>query len=771
MLLNEKRVLRLEVRTVMESEVVLIETDVEAPPTAKSDLPILPIESSIVTQERLRSSSKKHGWLVPAKFKQPHTSEVWNHFDYFEARIGSGLSESDRVGYVVRCKYEGCHRELAFNSSSTHGMLGHVQSHHSDKIKYSNADEKKIPAVTRHDGPPFKQMRLENENFTGKQNSLKLEGKKKKAIDECVFKHVVQEGLPFSIAQKKSFRDIFKAAGLDYIPPEEHAIGGKMLNEAFSILKAKRLNFLKTVSNLSVTVDEWSLPSQRRSFVVLTGHGWTESFDRFEVTLSAIDFSGVEHNAANTREYITRGIESCGLSMEQVICMLADGAPVMKKTISDAGFKRIHCLAHVINLILEAAVKCTDLSPVIEAARNNIRSITCSFKLQRLLSEAHTTLGTTANELVQDVVTRWDSTLAMLRSIIENVNAVNFVAEQLNKDGKNGAALTVFGQPQIRVIKDVIKFLENFEQITSIASSSAESCSSYLPIATALKLSVKALVENESVGKWMKRMVKAASDAIERLMFSGRNNVTKEKIFRYSSFMDPRYCYAAELLTSNEWRVIQAEISQEVALLVAKPTTNFGDHQAESVHDETVVIINTAPVGALDLLQRIGTGDESFLDLHKPNPEAVRRAQVEMKTYLSMLKNYRATPNSTQTETMAKFWYENRNLLPFLYRIAQKYLSPPLGPVQVERLFSGLTSLLSNKSRNGLEDEKVAELILLRDYFRSGDAYLHTRNSDNEDTEIESDIVDVDNDTCVGTNSCGSDVKSEPESSFIDSIE
>ncbi len=161
----------------------------------------------------------------------------------------------------------------------------------------------------------------------------------------------------------------------------------------------------------------------------------------------------------------------------------------------------MNCLAHLLNLVVNVLFESAAVLPLLVKCRKLVgtfkHSTTLSEQLANTIGRLNTTaarplyddedegvdlefgleeLGTPCRssnrtKLVQDMVTRWNSTLAMLRSICESHTAIRRVITS-DPDRKKKYLHELLDDHELGVIDDLILLLDPFLEMTKLVSGS-----------------------------------------------------------------------------------------------------------------------------------------------------------------------------------------------------------------------------------------------------------------------------------------------------------
>ncbi len=167
----------------------------------------------------------------------------------------------------------------------------------------------------------------------------------------------------------------------------------------------------------------------------------------------------------------------------------------------------VNCLAHLLNLVVKVLFEASMIMPLITKCRklvgtfkhsthlsenltNTIRSLYSKAKplyidededvdLELGVQELETLISSDAGvsskglrtKLVQDLVTRWNSTLAMLVSVSESHSAIRLVITS-DHERKKKFQHELLTDNELVIVEDLIKLLDPFLEMTKLVSGS-----------------------------------------------------------------------------------------------------------------------------------------------------------------------------------------------------------------------------------------------------------------------------------------------------------
>src|SRR6218665_962117 len=304
-------------------------------------------------------------------------------------------------------------------------------------------------------------------------------------------------------------------------------------------------------------------------------------------------------------------------------------------------------------------------------------------------------LGVPKKKLVQDVQTRWNATLAMLKSLVEQKQVLGAYATEYE--------LPNLSANQWMLINHIIDTLAPFEDATKEVSDSQTSISVVLPMLSMLR---RLLDRKHTLSEGIMTMRTEMLTSLNK-----RFECTKEnpKIV-LATILDPRFKNLAfddaELAaTAKQW--LQEEcivlVSAERSKEVMEPQSKKTRAETEST-DQGIQGPSTSRLWDL------------FSDVvSEPAPQTNLSGTVNsVKDAVdTMIGLYLSSAVLPRTENPYVWWNTNKLLFPFLATLARRYLSPPASNVPSEQLFSGAGQIFSDR-RGSLKAKKVEMLLMLK---------------------------------------------------------
>lgn len=511
----------------------------------------------------------------------------------------------------------------------------------------------------------------------------KITANEKGKIDLAIMKFISWDFQPFTVVEDKGFRNLMNTCVPSYNIPSRKYFSNTMLPALYEEKKTELKNILKNESlSVCLTSDGWSSPTND-SYNAVTAHYINEQFDMKSVTLECSAFNE-SHTSENLAQEILRVANDWEIS-DKVLLMTTDNASNITGAIKILKWKHYGCYAHKINLLLQAA-----FSPV-EDILKKVKSIVTFFKrsnnaTQLLLKYQKQTGVTQPKKLLQDVVTRWNSTYFMVERFVLLKDAVKHA---LALSDTEHAPLT---SDEWETCKQLSEVLEPCYEVTKEMSSEKYlTASKIIPITRGLKASLTKLsnhVTSTAVQEVVKKMLQGISERFPNLERSGT--------FRLCTFLDPRYKHhvfedastvesakrdAIELITGLINKKLRSE--QQTEPDEGNKDKDEGKEKKISIWDEI---------------------DETISKV-KPQGNATSQAITEVQRYMD------EEPLDRKKNPL-KWWKENCHFYPNLSHVVRTRCHVVATSVPCERVFSKAGCLISER-RTRLTTKKVKELMFL----------------------------------------------------------
>ncbi|XP_060794798.1 zinc finger BED domain-containing protein 4-like [Neoarius graeffei] len=263
------------------------------------------------------------------------------------------------------------------------------------------------------------------------------------------------------------------------------------------------------------------------SLLSLTVHFIDSDFVRHNIVLHCQDFTGT-HSAAALVESFSGMFQSWGISREKIHSILTDNAKNMQKAMRGADFPGLPCMAHTLQLgVSDGILSQRSILDITASGRCIVGHFKHSPLAYTRLEHFQRQLGQPIKKLRQDVPTRWNSTLYMLQSLLEQKLALASYAAEYELP-------CTFTIHQWKLIENTISILSPFEELAQQISSSTASAADVIPCIRALTRLLEKTVESDHSVKTAKTVL---LEAVRRRFA----DIDTQKLYAIVTMLDPRY--------------------------------------------------------------------------------------------------------------------------------------------------------------------------------------------------------------------------------------
>ena len=299
------------------------------------------------------------------------------------------------------------------------------------------------------------------------------------------------------------------------------------------------------------------------------------------------------------------------------------------------------------------------------------------------LHQIQESLNLPRHRLKWDEPTRWNSSLYMLQSIIEQKMAIAAYGSENDM---------VLSQTQLDLANKVIKVLEPIEEITKSVSEELACISVVIPLIRAL---TKTLGQDDE-DHGMHRMKAEMLRSIDRRFA----DVEEKEVLVLATIMDPRFkdkFFSSVVSRQNTKKMLLDECARvrenDPCYSLAEPPSK------RPANDETTSKL----WGCLTEILSEST--------------AMSGEDQDMNSNLCEVERYLAEPLlDFKVGNPFKWWAVNLKSYPLLSGLANKYLSAPPTSVASERVFSG-AGIIYDDRRSRISPELAEKLLLIRCNF------------------------------------------------------
>lgn len=371
----------------------------------------------------------------------------------------------------------------------------------------------------------------------------------------------------------------------------------------------------------------------------------------------------------------------------QLHVMVHDNAANAIRASTEAGMKYFTCIAHTINLIVKDSVRVQRaVSDSVAVAKSLVGHFKHSAKdtatlhaIQREIAPAEEEATTQTKVILQDVQTRWNSTLIMVERLLELRDALTLFHGR-------GGAITLPTTNQWGLLGGLQRVLKPFEVVTKDVSRATSSASLHIPAAALLQHEL-GKQPNDGVGSMKESLIESVTERFANAEGNGALAV--------ATFLDPRF--KDRFFTE----AIAATTSITETLLRDGAPAPELDGEAECTVVEPPAKTSRAE-SSTSQLSSLWQGLSNLAEA--PAPPSGIAAEMAL---------YRTEPIEAMETDILKWWATQQRKFPLLSKAAKRYLSAPASSVDSERVFSASGNIYSDR-RTRLTPGNLEYLVFLR---------------------------------------------------------
>jgi hypothetical protein len=284
------------------------------------------------------------------------------------------------------------------------------------------------------------------------------------ALHTKIAEMIALDEQPFSIVEDVGFRRLVETAVPLYQIPSRTFFSKKMVPDLHKRVSGKIIEFFQCdpALKISFTSDMWTSSSSNESFLSLTAHWITGQCVRMSAVLSVKHFVG-RHTGDLIRISLLEILSQWSLSSASYHALVHDNGANMVKAVRDSELLSISCFAHSLQLCIKDAIfSQRAIADIIAICKKIVGHFSHSPAAARRLKQLQLddqANGSEVRKLVQDVVTRWNSTLHMMESLQDQKRVLRMYALE------NEEFQTLMPNQWI-LLEKVITLLQPFEEIT-----------------------------------------------------------------------------------------------------------------------------------------------------------------------------------------------------------------------------------------------------------------------------------------------------------------
>lgn len=509
---------------------------------------------------------------------------------------------------------------------------------------------------------------------------------------------------PLSMVEDTGFKAMIQDFNPKYsIPSRTHFTS--LMEHKYTEISDKLKSVLKETDNIALTTDIWTSVATE-AYLGVTCHFLGDDWEIKSFSLTTMPLED-RHTATNIADWLEESATKFQIPLQKVKAVVHDnGANVVAaaRILKERhGWASIRCAGHTLNLVVQNSLK---NNKTISSCVATARSLVEHFKKSELactkLKEKQEQMSVQQHMLVQDVSTRWNSTLHMLSRLLEQRWPVTAALSDpaVNPRGKHH--YLDLKPEQWILTEELTQILEPFEGATVFLSGEQYVTLSALPrlVQSLKKSTLSAACDTAAVKAFQGIAAEQITDRWKDLFVFKPEDPNTALL---AAALDPRF-RKLKFLSSEESFKVQSTI-QTIALTVKKQeerlvraqgnesTAKDDHHPATQVKGSSLNVFGSS------------SSDSSGSDQEEDDEKENQEVQKEVLQYFG------EQPLSKKEDPLL-WWRANAARYPTLAKLAKSFLCIPATSTPSERLFSAAGNIAS-KRRASLSSAHVNMLTFL----------------------------------------------------------
>lgn len=340
------------------------------------------------------------------------------------------------------------------------------------------------------------------------------------------------------------------------------------------------------------------------------------------------------------------------------------------------------CFAHTINLTVNDCLNHTDLQEILQKCRDIVTYFKQSVLAADKLRDVQNSVNKKVLKLVQETKTRWNSTLYMVKRIIDILESLTITQASL----RNGPPILI--SEEISVLEDLIILLAPFEEATVHLSGAQYVTTSFIiPITCGIFQEVTKCENNLTTDLDRKICEKLRQSVVARLFPYETRTISS-----LATLLDPRFKkfgFRSCDNVNNAVKKLQNEFSNEVNLL-----NNLSQKLERSLPNTK---INQMDQNQINILTDENTSTGAIFKFIDDRIANANNTSTVTSDSIISIRQYFERNTLTRSENVIKYWQDNANIFPIISKLAEKFLCIPATSVPSERVFSDAGQIISNR--------------------------------------------------------------------------
>ena len=611
------------------------------------------------------------------------SSAVWRYYDE-----GRGVNDV-KTGTCRLCDEL---KVFKLNQNCTSPLWNHLEkAHKADFDKIDKID----PLRNVVKAPKSKQPTIVSAIM--RRDPYGTQHPKQKQFDENFKKQIINDALPFRVAESKAFRKTVNDLDPRIVVKSRMTYLRQILKKG-STVRSKIRKFVRREAKgiLALTTDMWE-DRKQNSFCSVTAHFTGEDF-KLKRIVPAIKFFGTgRHTSENIAEVLKEEIKQIKGSDDLNICLVSDSAAPMVKMrdiLKERGVidQAFGCTLHTIQNAIKDANKSTKgVAITMTKAKKIIKHVRKSNLAANRLQKACSKAGHKCLKLKKCIDIRWNSEYFAFERLLYHQECFEMMDrnQELEKISKH-----ILNRNNWRILKALVQILEPVKVVTKILESQSE---------PTINRVVECLFD---IDEGLKEKIDDPENPAVTKAYA--KNLQKHLRARFPNFgLDMKIVLLANFLDPHlrgihiEQKGLMGEAKAAVKTLIKAYDVPNEIEAHENIADSTESMSATQ---RLLVSRKESRPTDSVFDEGLEQTSGEKAADAEISLYLTL-------PYCTRNVSVLAWWSDNEKRLPRLSILARWILCIPAGSAASEQLFS-MAGLFDTVRRGKLNTETFELLTL-----------------------------------------------------------
>ncbi|XP_040208642.1 E3 SUMO-protein ligase ZBED1-like isoform X2 [Rana temporaria] len=496
----------------------------------------------------------------------------------------------------------------------------------------------------------------------------------KNKLTAAIAKWVATACRPVNVVEDEGLADIIRIASNDwtYELPSRATITSNV-QKLYETEKAKVQQALDNTKAVALTGDYWTSVSNH-NYLGVTAHYFDPQWKLQSHALTVLK-TEERHFADAVAEHFMQVAREWDIE-QKVVSLTTDSARNMIAAARQLPFVHVPCIAHSVHRAVTVSLTNSPFDSALAKCRKVVGHFKHSPANQAELEQQQVTHNKKKESLAQEVSTRWNSTLEMIKRVQRNAEPLK---DALALHTTNIAMPTVTELEKLKKLEAVLEHCRYVSEL--LGGEKFVSCSVVLPALCHLSRVME--VTEDDPAYTIKFKGTFAAD------MEGRKEKTNITWLRVATALDPRFKDLKCLSKPDRaevWGTIRALLQEMVRERPAQPDNKVTPEPPTK--KPTLMLTNESS----------SDEEEDSID--------------------QCLRRYKSEPLTGMDDCPQEWWSTHEGAHSEMARLARKYLATPATSVPSERLFS-LSGHVVQKKRASLLSENVNRLVCLSNWLKA----------------------------------------------------